>query len=222
MLSIPLQHPLPFPIGHDSLEISMASIQSLLTEPPDPEAEGAIVRQFWAVDIQKQNIQKESHKSYFRYYTTERRRLRLGLSKETWDPSFMVATTHEHILLIVRILSLDKTSRQPEVRDLIGQPFPDGGDAAINRSIDFALRVWLTPNVREERLQTPRTPTIQWDDTTMLVDFIAQCFPHRNSTTTTTPQLDHGFTAANMNRLSGIDIEWTPCLADHLRIDKWR
>ncbi|PVH77514.1 hypothetical protein DL98DRAFT_361449, partial [Cadophora sp. DSE1049] len=35
-------------------------------------------------------------------------------------------------------------------------------------------------------------------------------------------QLDHTFTVANMHRLSGIDVEWTPCLADHLRFNKRR
>jgi hypothetical protein len=77
-------------------------------------------------------------------------------------------------------------------------------------------------NVREEcfSLHTPRTPIIQWDDRSALVDFIAGNFPR--ATTSGSAQLDHTFTAANMNRLSGIDIEWTPCLADHLRFDKRR
>jgi hypothetical protein len=200
----------------------MASIKSLLIEPPGPEVEAAIVNQFWANDLASSQSCHEPYKAYFRYYTTECRRLRLGLSSEVWNSSAMLAITHEHILLIVRILAHETEARRSHVRSLIRQSLQDGDDEAINRSIDFALRVWLTINVREDRLSTPRTPTIQWDETSTLVEFITRIFPRPNPVVAISVQLDHSFTAANMSRLSGIDIEWTPCLADHLRLDKRR
>jgi hypothetical protein len=199
----------------------MASPPSSLVEPPSAGREAAIVKQFWAKKIPPSKA--EAYRPYFRYYATECRRLRLGISKESWQSSTMVATTHEHILLIVYKLPLEKDIIRPNLRSSLRRHFPNGDDIAINRSIDFALRVWLTMNVREEcySLQTPRTPTIQWDDTSTLVDFIARNFPQA-TTTAGSLQLDHTFTAASINRLSGIDIEWTPCLADHLRFDKRR
>jgi hypothetical protein len=54
------------------------------------------------------------------------------------------------------------------------------------------------------------------------VEFVERCFPTLRATTSSSLQFDYTFTAANINRLSGIDIEWTPCLADHLRFDKRR
>jgi hypothetical protein len=199
----------------------MASTPSSLVEPPGADCEAAIVKQFWAKDIPPSKA--EAYRPYFRYYATECRRLRLGISKESWQSSTMVATTHEHILLIVNKFPLEKDLFRPNLRSSLRRHFPNGDDIAINRSIDFALRVWITMNVREEcyGLQTPRTPTIQWNDTSSLVDFIARNFPQA-TTTASSLQLDHTFTAANINRLSGIDIEWTPCLADHLRFDKRR
>ncbi|PVH69855.1 hypothetical protein DL98DRAFT_505209 [Cadophora sp. DSE1049] len=133
----------------------------------------------------------------------------------------MVAATHEDIVQIVRILSLSGKYQRPELRNLLRQQFPCAEDIAINRSIDFAMRVWLTMNVREERLHTPHTPTMQWDDVATLEDFVARSFPCTSSTTSTTTlfQLDHTFTTAKICRLTGISIEWTPCLADHLRFD---
>ncbi len=111
---------------------------------------------------------------------------------------------------------------RPAVRALLRQHFPNSHELALDRSIDFALRAWLTMNAREESfaLHTPRIPMIQWDDTSTLADFVIRNFPLTK--TTSSYPLDHTFTAANINRLSGIDIEWTPCLPDHLRFDKRR
>jgi hypothetical protein len=204
----------------------MASTQSSLVNPPGPGYETVIVKQFWAKDIPQGKA--EAYRPYFRYYATECRRLRLGrlrlgISNELGQSSAMVATTHGDILFIVSKLPLEKDLSRPDLRASLRRHFPNGDDIGINRSIDFALRVWLTMNVREEcyRMQTPQTPTIQWDDESTLVNFIAQNFPEA-TTTASSLQLDHTFTAANINRLSGIDIEWTPCLADHLRFDKRR
>jgi hypothetical protein len=133
----------------------------------------------------------------------------------------MAATKHKDIVLIVRILSLGGKYQRPEVRNFLRQQFPGAEDVALNRSIDFAMRVWLTMNVREERLHTPHTPTMQWDDAITLEDFAARSFPQISSTnsTATFVQLDHTFTAAKISRLTGINVSWTPCLADHLRFD---
>lgn len=163
---------------------------------------------FWLKDIPEGRA--AAYRPYFRYYATECRRLRFGISKESWQSSTMVTTTHKQNLLIARILCLQRHSCKPKVRELIRQQFPNAEDIAINRSIDFALRTWLTINVREEcfSLHTPRTPTIQWDERSSLADFVVQNFPHAK--TSNSLQLDHTFTAANISRLSGIDIEWTP------------
>lgn len=93
-----------------------------------------------------------------------------------------------------------------------------GGEDAINCSVDFAIRIWLTMNVREDRLHTPHTPLIHWDDVLTLEGFVARNFPRGldRSSTELLP-LDHTFTAANLRLLSGVSIKCTPCLADHLR-----
>jgi len=201
----------------------MASIRSLVTEPPGPDTEVAIVKQFWEKDIA--NKRGEAYRAYFRYYSTECRRLQIGISKESWLSSSMAAKTHEDILFIARTLSLEKESRRPDVRALVRHRFGSSDDLSLNRSIDFALRSWLTMNVREEcfSLHTPRTPTMEWDDGTTLAEFVGRNFPSASpAASTTSLQFDHAFTVASMNRLSGIEVEWTPCLADHLRFDKRR
>ena len=197
------------------------SIDSALTDCLSLADEVAIVKQLW---VKKDVPKLETYEPYFQYYATECRRLRLGIAKEAWQSSTMAATTHADILQVVQILSLDKRTNRPGVRLILRQRFPNAEDLAINRSIDFALRIWLMLNVREEcySMHTPRMPVLQWDDTTTLAVFVAQSFPSTADTATHSLQLDHSFTAANINRLSGIDVEWTPCLADHLRFDKRR
>jgi len=197
----------------------MASLQSLLTHPLDQEGETALLKHFWVKDIPRGRI--EAYRSYLRYYATECARLQFGFLEESQDATGMVAATHEDIVLIVRVLSLGGRYQRPEVRTLLRQHFPCAKDVAIDRSVDFAMRVWLTMNVREERLHTPHTPIMQWDDVTTLEDFVDKRFPRSGSTSSapTMVQLDHTFTAATIRRLTGIDISWTPCLADHLRFD---
>lgn len=201
----------------------MSSIQAALSDPPAPDLEATIIERFWLKNIRRGLGRDEVYRSYFRYYATECRRLRLGISKEAWQSTAMVARTHEDILRIVHVLSNEQHLCRPEMRTLLRQHFGEAEDLAINRSIDFAMRVWLTINVREHqfRTHTPRTPIIQWDDSSTLTAFVACNFSHA-TTTAGSLQLDHTFTAANMHRLSGIDIEWTSCLADHLRFDKRR
>ncbi|KAE9374018.1 hypothetical protein N431DRAFT_335636 [Stipitochalara longipes BDJ] len=198
----------------------MASLQSSLSDSLSHEGELAFAKHLWCKDIQEGQIR--SYRPYFRYYETECARLHLGQVKEKRNPPIVIAATHEDVSRIVRILSLGQSCHRPEVRALLQQQFPMAEDISINRSIDFALRVWLTMNVREERLHTPHTPTMQWDDTTTLTDFIAGKFAPKDTAHSLAMfvQLDHTFTAAQINHLSGINIEWTPCLADHLRLDK--
>ena len=199
----------------------MASINSPLSDSLEKSTELQIVKQLWGKQIHE--AQLEPYRPYFRYYATECRRLQLGISEKAWQSTTMAARTHSDLLIIVNTLSLNSSSCNPEIRTSLQTYFPHADDIAIKRSIDLALRIWLTLNVREEcfKTHTPRTPTIQWDDTTTLSDFIAGNFPHA-TTSAGSLQLDHNFTAANIHRLSGIDIEWTPCLADHLRFDKRR
>lgn len=201
----------------------MASIHHPVTEPPGADCEAVIIKQFWGKEISKGRT--EAYGPFFRYYSTECRRLQMGISNESWLSSTMAAKTHADILLIVGTLSLEKHSRRPDVRALLRHQFTGADDLELNRSIDFALRAWLTMNVREERfsLHTPRTPTMEWDDTASLANFVGRNFPGASpASSTLSLQFDHAFTMASMNHLSGIEVEWTPCLADHLRFDKRR
>ena len=197
----------------------MASLQSPLSSPPSHAAELLIASQFWCKQIPPQ--EQNAYRTYFRYYATECNRLRLGLSKDSWQ-STMVATTHEQNLFIVSLLLQSKHSKRPHIRSLIRERWLNADDKAINRSIDFALRTWLTINIRENAfsLHTPRTPTVQWNDETTLVGFVERCF--LSAETTRDLRFEDTFTAANIRRLSGIEVEWTPCLADHLRFDARR
>jgi hypothetical protein len=64
---------------------------------------------------------------------------------------------------------------------------------------------------------------MEWDDNTTLADFVGRNFPNASpASSTPSLQFDHAFTMARMNRLSGIEVEWTPCLVEHLRFDKRR
>src|SRR3954454_20620442 len=134
----------------------MASLLTSLSDALAPEAKIDIVKHFWLKDIHNGNI--EPYRSYFQYYAAESERLQLGPIAQDWESSRMIATTHEDIVFIVRILAHGILDRRPEIRNLLRQKFPSADDLAINRSLNFAMRIWLTINVREERTHTPQTP----------------------------------------------------------------
>jgi hypothetical protein len=194
-----------------------------LSEPPDSPAQLTIIERFWKQIIPKSSL--DIYRPYFWYYKVESQRLQFGLSIQQWQSSALAATTHEDILCIVDVLSSKRDLRRPQIRDQLRERFPEAGGQAINWSIDLALRLWLMLNVRDEAfsLHAPQTPSIQWDDWTTLLDFVEHQFPTATrSYERRNMQFDHTFTAVNIVRYSGLRIEWTTSLADHLRLDRRR
>lgn len=191
-----------------------------LSSPPGIADQEKIIKELWVRENSINSIDVSQYSSFIRYYGRECRLLQLGVSKDVWASSEMIAKTHTDILWIVDRISHERMAHRPKIRESLRQHFGAASDISINRSIDFALRIWLTMNIREKKfvLHTQGTTVLQWDDHSTLVDFVTRNFPHAKSQTT--EQLDHNFTAANINRFSGIEIEWTPCLADHLKLNK--
>lgn len=99
---------------------------------------------------------------------------------------------------------------------------PNETDERINNaSIDLALRLWLTMDIREKDLYSRRgTP---WKDVSPLSTFIETQFRgpesgDRNSKVV----LGNGMTAIELKRNNGISVNWINNLEDHLSYDTTR
>lgn len=158
---------------------------------------------------------------YLDYYFREMKNLRFGFA---WALNNSAAQTHRQLLSIVRIMSehrdLDIFQMIQKVKEV--PEFSNAPDEWVQRSIDMALRVWLTLNVREKELETLtlHTPCLQWEGrATTLNRFVAHTFPSVILPPEADASLENHFTAVNMYQSNGLRVEWTNCLVDHLSVD---
>ncbi len=190
----------------------------------DEEQQAAIVRCFWKCDVNSNSRELTEYRSYFNYYAHEIQKLFFGVTTKTKAAATIPSHEVTQICLLVNCLSQAGSKTRQEVRfalrDLLS--FKTCQDIQLNSSIDLALRLWLTINVWERKFKHLSfvTPIVEWNDRVPLLEFIAHQFPTAKSTSQSNPpRLKHDFTAVNFDRLSGITIIWTHCLADHLNFD---
>jgi hypothetical protein len=163
-------------------------------------------------------------RNYFDYYESEMKALQWGKYPPTWPDPDLAATTHAELICIVNELQQNRGSTRPQIRNALKPSFPNSGAYSLNRAIDLAIRVWLMVNVREPVLECqnlPRTPMLQWDDSSTFQHFLDGLFPlsqwHLEAKAT---RLHPHFTVTNMVRICGLNLYWTDSLEDHLRLDR--
>lgn len=101
----------------------------------------------------------------------------------------------------------------------------EGADLTqVLRSMELAVSLWLTINVRSKDVSfgplRGGENYIEWPDTISLCDLVRLPFqPSDYSPNVREARIDPGFTVANLQRICGIQIEWTSNLMDHLAYD---
>jgi hypothetical protein len=206
---------------------SLTRLNSALSE--DQKAE--IIARFWRK--RRAEIRIEDYTTYFQFYQKSCDSLYLGLRCEA---KALVAESHDHVLVIVDLiwsyLDDNQGCKRIPLRKKLEQLFSHllensvshEKDIKLNNSINLALRLWLTVDIREE-VFAPATFPIQWDDDSTLQEFVWRQFPSPKMTTTLTDKetvtlLDSDFTAGNLRRIGGINIDWTYHLNEHLSFDR--
>ncbi|MCJ1460227.1 hypothetical protein MMC28_010606 [Mycoblastus sanguinarius] len=117
---------------------------------------------------------------------------------------------HEDILKIVALLQLDLD--RAEI--IAALQLQQANKEVLNASINLAARLWLTVSIGS--LQQSLTPgnIIAWSDgklsNTIHEALWLEC--QYNGPT----KLERNFTAANLEKIAGIEVVWTSNLADHL------
>ena len=88
-------------------------------------------------------------------------------------------------------------------------------DERLNASLTLAARVWLSISI--DSLQRFTTPGyfVCWNSNQCLSDAVDAEFSSKAQTTETI-KLPKVFTASNLERIAGIQVQWTSNLADHL------
>ena len=128
--------------------------------------------------------------------------------------------THRELLQVVaHIQSTDNR----EHRSMIAEKLRTSSSTAktppelapINASLTLAVRIWLSTSI--DSLQHFVTPghSVLWNSGRSLGDAIEDAFSPKGQSTEMI-QLPKAFTAANLEKIAGIQVQWTSNLADHL------
>ena len=204
-----------------STSLIMASIGLSLAERPGSRDQ--VAKALYWPTIPEDRI--DALQSYYRYYIEELKLLQVGVSFLSWQTNSLAVKTYEHIFLVIETLRRHENSRRPAIREELFSRFPSPDIRKINCSINLGIRLWLMINLQEPEFEGLRSEatSVQWNDDQSLSEFLLSLFPRaRWQTTAQSSRLGPHFTAAFMQRVCGLTIEWTTSLHDHLRLDLQR
>jgi hypothetical protein len=199
----------------------MASSTEHWWQKPGSQAKLAIARAIFSPSLQIHNL--SSLDQYFVYYERELLMLQFGRLGSTQLSIELAIQTHEDLLFVVETLQSSGNVTKRQIRDQLQVRFANADEPALNATINLGLRVWLMINVRDysERIHAPQTPVLMWEDGLLFQDFLDRAFPKSEwQIGVKDGLLDPSFTATFMSEVCNLRIEWTDCLADHLRLDR--
>lgn len=199
----------------------MASIAAPLTQRPGRDAQVLIGKAMLRDSFEAGDL--PFFERYFTYYEKELGLLSLGKMTKALQRMPQAATTHAAILKIVDTLRTKQDLTKLEIRQELLPAFPSADPLAIDRSIELATRLWTMVNVIDPKLDliVPQTEPVSWEPTGTMRSLFAQAIPRsRWEIGVKDSRLHPSFTAAFMTDICGLRLEWTDCLADHLRLDR--
>lgn len=203
---------------------SMASRQDPIAEPLRPHSLGTVTQNEVLRSYFGTNHQRPAgyFSDFMAYYTEEPGKLQTGLIQSQLPIIDLDAKTHRDILDITTILRENRGQKRPVIRQILNDHQQQQDDRSLDHLCDLAVRMWLMINVLapevELVVETPRKP---WIEGKSLDDLIQSLFPQSKTVLgLKESRLDPHFTAINLKRICGLRLEWTECLANHLRLDR--
>jgi hypothetical protein len=172
-------------------------------------------------------IKAGSFSKYREYYSLTWAALRNGYPAES---DSMEPVDSRHVQIIVRTISeavlIGIRCDRKAVRDSLTQEmaFQHHSEESMNRTIDLALRLWLTINIRDDEF-CPAVRSVQWDDHTPLESLIVAQFPKPRLIKELYEKmfdyvLPDNFNIVKLKQWSAIRVDWTYDLSEHLDFDK--
>ncbi|KAL8747778.1 MAG: hypothetical protein Q9190_000384 [Brigantiaea leucoxantha] len=197
-----------------------------LDQLPKDTTKIAIAQSFWNWPACG-NLQQ--FEAFFQgHYHDECQKFYWQICSKSWVGPQGAVTSHQDIVKVAQLLSLEAGRSRGALRLCTKQMlFPSASDEAVQQSIELVIRLSLMLNVRTSmKSLSPATPAVHWNDQSTMEEVVQLQFG-----SSSLPKLKYGeggvldlpfevaFTAPNLKRWSGVTVEWTACLADHLRHD---
>jgi hypothetical protein len=177
--------------------------------------------------IPDNKVEHERCTTYISFYNRTWNMLGLELHAEAGTTQ---SITKEQVRVIVETISSEvskaRTCQRVALRAALSHDsqFQNLSTESLNQAISVALRLWLVLNIREGRT-APGTKPIKWNDEISLQDLVAKQFPSPRLLKELSEQrfdfvLPSNFTVVNLRRFSGIKVDWTYSLNEHLDLDR--
>lgn len=171
----------------------------------------------------KQQRSARYFSDFVAYYAEEPRKLQTGLTQSDWPVPNLDEKTHGDILAITTILRDHRDQKRPFIRQKLKKCRIHQEERSIDHLCDLTVRMWLMINVLDDQVElvdddAPRKP---WLEDESLDDLIKSLFRRSGiELGLKESRLDPHFTATNLVKICGLRLEWTRCLANHLRLDR--
>lgn len=170
-----------------------------------------ILLRIWGVGGLAAHMDHEAD-PYFVYFE---RQCRLARQNDDTDKP---VCTDRNIIDIIERLKAGKA--REEIRENLIQNASDSSNCIMDSRIfdsviDLAVRLWLMVHVEYVRQGVTFQTAIPWRNGT-LSDALNDHF-HHELILTDQIKLERAFNAMNLERMAGVNIQWTPNLVDHLR-----
>lgn len=171
------------------------------------------------LSVPEEELEIDTFSSFHDFYEKTLAALSKGRPSEA-EKLGSVNTSHicKIVEAAIHILASTSVCLRSLLREMLrGQPmFVSHSDDRLNRTIDLALRLWIPLPIRDYNY-APGGRTMQWDDQQSLDTFTNAQFPLPRTSSEASIRLD-AMTMVKLKRFSGIEIEWTNDLSEHLNL----
>ena len=187
-----------------------------LFKSPSDDLKREIIHRLWHQS--KEEIELSDNAEYFDYHRQSCQNMHLGARSKA---DILGARTHGEILNIIDTLWCYQASGFQVTRKVLRiglkkKHFQEESEEKINISIDLALRLWLTLNIRDAS-PVSTNKGIVWNDVSHLSTFVSEQF---QGPTSDEPRaklvIGNDMMAVNVENINGISIEWVSNIKDHL------
>lgn len=179
-----------------------------------------LVRRIWpSSHLSVDDFDSEAYINFFQYLGDELEPL--------YHHQFQFAAeTFESTSDLIYTLSDNRSQSLSALLELTGKRFLNVDEAALQRSIELSVRLWLTINVNSATLSVGPINgyecPVDWPRDDSLENLIHRQFlkaPDQLNSNVKS-RIDPAFTAAYLINICGLRIRWTNTFSDHLRFDR--
>jgi hypothetical protein len=180
----------------------------------------AIVKEFWPIGGSPGCSSYDSRvcAAFFDYLQCEVKQIRHHRER------FAVETVGA-IIDLIRTVRNSSTKPLADLIQDLSTTFLNVDEAPLQRSLELAVRLWLTINTNSPLLEVSATVPLEmpmaWNKTASLKDLITGRWEKKTTVqrSKTVLQIDDCFTAAYLVSVCGMTLRWTEYLSDHLTAD---